>query len=259
MIAAEALGRSERLRALARTPPEPDLDPAARAVLAARWAERGRHELATSHAFTEVARALAECGADSAHVAAAESAVDEERHHAELCLLVAEHYAGAALPAPRAAPVQRAKFEGASPREASLLYVVMHCALGESIASAYLGHCLERAGTELTREALRVMLADEVRHARLGFACLAGASPESRVLVQRALPSLLRAVLDFWLDEHDYPESIPAGHGCLARFELREAVREGLDELVMPGLELVGVGTRGGRSELERAGYFGRR
>ncbi len=259
MSSAAALSRSEQLRALARNPPEAGLEPAARAVLAARWAERGKHELATSHAFTEVVRALAECGAAAEQIATAESAVEEERFHAELCLLVAEHYAGHQLPAPCAAPVQRARFEGASPREASLLYVVMHCALGESIASAYLGHCLERAGMELTREALRVMLADEVRHARLGFACLAGASAESRVLVQRALPSLLRAVLDFWLDEHDYPELIPEGHGCLGRRELRAAVREGLDELVMPGLEHVGVGTRAGRAELERAGYFGRR
>ena len=257
MTPAGAADTSERLRALART--EPGLEPAARAVLAARWAERARHELATSLAFVEVGRALAECGAEGEQCATARFAVNEEKLHAELCALIAEHYAGTTLPAPRAEPAQPARFDGASPREASLLYVVMHCAIGESIASAYLGRCLETAGTELTHEALRMMLADEVRHARLGFAFLARTSAQGRELVQRALPSLLRAVLEFWVDERGYPDAIPAGHGCLDRRELRAAVREGLEELVLPGLELVGVGTRAGRDGLERSGYFGRR
>lgn len=248
-----------RVRSLAGTSPAAELAPAARTALAARWGQRAAHELATSLAFVEVSRALVECHAAPAELEVAAAAVSEERLHSELCQLVAEHYAGASLAAPHAEPADRARFAGASPAEASLLYVVMHCAIGEGIASAYLGRCLEDAGTELTREALRLMLADEVRHARLGFGFLAGASPENRTLVGRALPSLLRAVLGFWLDERDYPDTVPQGHGCLDRRDLELAVRQGLDELVLPGLEFVGVATRAGRDELERGRYFGRR
>jgi hypothetical protein len=103
------------------------------------------------------------------------------------------------------------------------------------------------------------MLADEVRHARLGFHFLAQRGASERGLVEAALPSLLDTVLAFWLDERGCPPDLPTGHGCLRSTEIREAVREGLDELVLPGFEHLGIDVRAGRELVERRSYFGRR
>lgn len=255
----EAPAELARFHALAARESQPNLEVAERNELASRWLERAQNELATSYAFLEVARALEECGAPEDDLAAARAAIDEERAHASIGRVVAEHYAGTALTLAPASPVKRASFRGADARQSSVLYVAMQCALGESIAAAYLGRCLESARTELTREAVRTMLADEVRHARLGFRFLAGSAPCDRELVQAALPSLFETVLAFWLDERRYPPQLPPGHGCLGARELRESVRAGLEELVLPGFEHVGIDVGAGRAFLERRGYFGRR
>jgi hypothetical protein len=228
------------------------------AVLAARWAARAHHELETSFAFVEVARALAETGAPAEDVAVARQAIEDERLHARLCSDLAATFAGSRLPDPAAGAVPRASFAGCDTREASVLYVVMQCALGEGVAAGYLGRCLDAAESEPVRAALRTMLADEVRHARLGYRYLAGLDERDRMLVARALPRLAETVLDFWLDLRDYPRALPSGYGCLAAAELVEAVREGWQELVMPGFEHVGIPVAETRAAVARRGYFGR-
>jgi hypothetical protein len=248
-----------RFRTLLSRAPAPTLGGAERAVLASRWGERARNELATGDAFAEVARALSECEASAEDLGAARAAAADERRHASVALLVAEYYAGRALPPLSTSPVARASFDRAGEREASLLYVVMHCALGESIAASYLGRCLEAARTELTHAAIRMMLADEVEHARFGFRFLAGRSRAESALVEAALPRLLQIVLAFWLDERGYPRELAPGHGCLTTGEVRAAVREALEELVFPGFEHVGIGVRRGRELVASRGYFGRR
>jgi hypothetical protein len=235
------------------------MSPGEGALLGVRWAERARNELQTSLAFIEVARALEETGASAAEVAGARQAVEDERLHARLCSELAASFAGAPLPDPVANAVPRASFAGCTSREGSVLYIVMQCALGEGIAAGYLGRCLDAAQSDPVRGALRTMLADEVRHARLGYRCLANLDEGDRGLVARALPRLAETVLDFWLDLGDYPSALPPGHGCLGAAELVDAVREGWEELVMPGFEHVGIAVAETRAVVERRGYFGRR
>jgi hypothetical protein len=68
-----------------------------------------------------------------------------------------------------------------------------------------------------------------------------------------ALPTLLRLGRDAWLDE-PRPEFHDPRHGVLGREGFPELMRIGLEELVLPGFDHVGVDSRAGREWLAREG-----
>jgi hypothetical protein len=220
---------------------------AERSVLGLRWADRAQNELRTSGVFAEVTRALEEVGAPLALVEVARRGIDDEARHAKICLLAAEHYAREPPRTPVSEAIPRASFTGCSPREASVLYVALHCAINESVAAEYLRRCQRAACSDFAREATRQLLEDEVRHARLGFSFLASLSAADRRLVKEALPSLLATVRAVWLELSDYPAELPPGHGCLNAAALAESVESALAELVLPGFAYLGLATDSAR------------
>jgi len=250
---ARAPGTKTASWALERLPiDDPVLDTlgeADRRALADRWQARAANELATSTAFAEVYRGLVGLGAPFELLAGAATAVEDELRHARICQHVAGRYAGRDLGEPSARPTPPPRFEGASERQARVLHVVLHTCLNEGFAVAYLGACLERATAPLAHAAVQEIMRDEIDHARLGWAFLAGAAPADRTLVEQALPELVRFAKHIWLADDRYPETLPAGHGCLGRDELRPLVAEALQDLVLPGFEHVGVSTMGVRAE----------
>ncbi|HEU5075783.1 MAG TPA: hypothetical protein VFU02_16435, partial [Polyangiaceae bacterium] len=137
--------------------------------------------------------------------------------------------------------------------ESAVLYVVMTCAINESIAAGYLDACARASRCKLARAANRALLRDEVKHARLGFAFLGWCSASDRSLVGQALPSLVGTALDHWLDPHDYPTRLPEGYGCIDHASLRSAVLAALEALVLPGFEHLGIGVNPVRRLLHEA------
>jgi hypothetical protein len=253
-------GSLEKLRKLAES--DAILEPLAerdREVLAARWLDRAHNEQATSAVFAEVSNALERLSAPQSLVQAARTAVDDEQRHAQIAWLCAEYYAGRALPAPPARRVSTADFAGCSPRESAVLYVVMQCAINESIAAGYLKACAAAARSALTKQANLSILGDEVRHARLGWSFLSWCSAADRSLVGEALPSLFTTVVRGWFDIDGYPQSLSEGHGCLDGPALTAAALSALEELVLPGFEHTGFDTESVQRMLRERGYLGRR
>jgi hypothetical protein len=241
-----------------RPPPADDpeleaLGEADRGALTERWRARATNELATSTTFAEIYRGFVALGAPLELLAGAARAIDDELRHAWICHDVATRYARRDLDAPTIAPTAPPRFQGCNERESRVLHVVLHACLNEGFAVAYLGACLERATAPLAHAAVQELMRDEVEHARLGWAFLAGASQADRNLVEQALPELVRHAKRIWLYDDGYPETLPKGHGCLGLDELRPLVAQALDELVLPGFEHVGVTTTRTRLELDRA------
>ncbi len=96
----------------------------------------------------------------------------------------------------------------------------------------------------MVRAAVRELLADEVDHARVGWALLGTdrLAPRLRCEVSAALPALVRLARQRWLARADeLPERLPRGHGCLPRGEVIEVVDHALRSLVLPGFSHVGL------------------
>ena len=106
-------------------------------------------------------------------------------------------------------------------------------------------------------EALRALLSDEVRHARIGWTVLA--SPElgvtARGAIARAMPILLDACVGAWLSDVASEDSavLPRGHGSLPPAELRSTVEDTLNAVIVPGLEHVGIDPAPARAWLRNA------
>jgi hypothetical protein len=140
------------------------------------WPMRAAEELRSALVFRALARSAREARTPPPWPARFAGAVRDEVRHARLCAAVGLRL-GAPAPLYDARPV-RARLEGLHDpllRVAALL--VVEVAMGETISM-----CLFRAGRRaavepLTRSALTSILADEVRHQRLGWAGAASLMP----------------------------------------------------------------------------------
>ena len=222
-----------------------------RARVASVWIARAESEARAIHAFAAIGADLVALDAPSALREIAARAVGEEADHARRCALLASSYAGRPLAVP-AARAGLPTFARAPERLRPVLRVLVACALQETVSSSFIARCRERATAPPVRELLRVLLADEVDHARLGWAVLALPSlgDEIRGLVGGLLPDLVGILARTWADPPDVPPAL-AGHGCLPRAEVHEVVRGALRDLVLPGFAALGVDTAPARRRVD--------
>lgn len=220
-------------------PDDPTVEalPAAdRAELATHWLQRGASELRVGESFAVIRDALAEHASD--HLAAlAARAVDDEARHAQLSRVVASRYAGVELaPLPRL-PHSVPAHASAPPALRRSLWVVGQCCLNETIATAVLEASFAATRAPLARAALRELLADEVDHARIGWAHLAELDAGVRDSLGPWLLPLTRANVRMWrTTPRDYPSRPElVEHGALTRELLEGAIQAALRDLVIPG------------------------
>ena len=123
------------------------------------------------------------------------------------------------------------------------LHVIGQCLLNETTASAFLERCHAGARTRPVRFVLKALMADDIDHARIGWAHLASPrlSLDRRREVGAWLPSLIRANARVW-GEHPPLPSSPAleANGCPSLEETAAAVDGALRELIVPGLARLG-------------------
>ncbi len=124
----------------------------------------------------------------------ARAAADEARHGA-LCDEIAVAYGD--VPPARPADDEPLPLDTALGRSALL---VAACCVSETIASAYLEHCLAGATDPTARRALHELLRDEIGHAQLGWAHLAavGRDPVARGPMRAALRDLVERARTTW-------------------------------------------------------------
>jgi hypothetical protein len=143
-----------------------ELDAQEQGALAAHWTELGLMEHASVAAFARFVLELLSLGAPAALVKRAQAALSDEIAHAELCFGLASRYSGHDV-GPAALALDGA-LERRTPVEIGLNAFVEAC-LGETQAAAEAEASLEQATDPDVRRVLGKIVADEARHAELGF------------------------------------------------------------------------------------------
>jgi hypothetical protein len=226
------------------------LDATTRARVAKLWRSRATAELRVASIFAVLSRELLEFGADPAVIRIATRAVSDEVRHADICRALAERYEGAPVAFPPPGPVPMPSLARApAPLRPTLHAVAMGC-VNETVASAWLEASFAQTTVPLARAAIRELMADDVHHARMGWAHIGSShvTKAMRAEVSAWLPRLLAAVVGPWLrDAPTYGEGVPA-HGMPSEETTRKVVVRALHEIVLPGLESLGVDARAGRA-----------
>ncbi|HEX2873174.1 MAG TPA: hypothetical protein VHP33_18060 [Polyangiaceae bacterium] len=234
--------RLEKVRRLAETDVvSGELEPEARRAVAQLWARRAEGELSAATTFSGLHRDCVALGSSATITQLTARAVSDEHFHVALSLMMAEHYQGEPAPS----PVPRAdawRFESCGPDVAPALRFLLHCALNETIAVAYLRQCLREAKSVLIQAALRELLHDEIAHSRVGWAQIAAVAgrPAIRASLCRELPALLVLVSNAWCEPMK-GSGCPPGHGGLSESGTRAVTEETLQTLVLPGLMRFGI------------------
>ncbi len=236
------------------------LDPKVRHLLARHWRDRATAELGVASVFAVIARELLETGADPAVLRIAARAVSDEVRHADICRLLSERYAGESVPWPAPAPAPLPVHAPAHELLRPTLHVVAMGCINETIASAWLERCQQDTTAPLPRAAIRELLADDVHHARLGWAHLASSfvPADVRPKIAAWLPRLLEAAAWPWIgDENGPPEVGVPEHGYPSGQTTRDVVAATVRDVILVGFAQLGVETAPARAwYMERFGGF---
>src|SRR5688500_3626515 len=169
-----------------------------RALLATLWQERASSESSVRGVFQQLVGELVATGAHPEVIALAERAEGDEARHAAICAELAAAYHGSELTIALSPPVRLAANPSDPPRLRTALHIVNVCCISETIASAFVDACLAECASDALRDVHGRHLADEVRHARIGWAHLASLTSEERGAIASRLPELLRVQVTAW-------------------------------------------------------------
>lgn len=224
------------------------LDPGARERIGREWQRRAEVELTAATLSAQLARDLLLAHAIPAVLELAAQAVVDELHHARLCHAVAERYLGRPVPLPRSRRIDEPRFGSAGPELSRLLCLVLHCCVNETLATVCLREGLKAAESPTAHAVTRRLLADDLNHARLGWAHLASSAidDDARHHLARALPTLLKLGVEGWRDEPRADFDAPA-HGVLGNERFPRLMQEAVAELILPGFDYVGIDTASAR------------
>jgi hypothetical protein len=213
-----------------------------RRITGESWAFRARVEREAAARFLRLAPAIADFDAESPVPALMRSAADDERLHAVLCAGLASAYGASAVA--DAADVAIAP-RHLAPRAAILYEVVAACCITETESVATLATLLAEPLEPDVEKVLREIARDEVAHGRMGWAHLAREAAAYDVsFLSPLIPTMLSGTVDETLfAPGDAPSDAPEllRHGVLPHSQKRAIFVRALQEVVIPGLEQLGI------------------
>ena len=126
---------------------------------------------------------------------------------------------------------------------ATLFIIAMSC-INETVACGVLEAAIGQARSPLARAALSTILADEIDHARAGWAHLA--SPYVTAEIKEALPPWLHRLHSVKLrelveEEGPLPGEDFGPHGMLTRRQSQQVVHATLVDVMFPGYRRAGI------------------
>jgi hypothetical protein len=205
------------------------------------WRIRERTEREAAALFARLASDLAESGGPEPLAALAARCADDERVHAEHCrAIIAELAPGLGM-------LDADERIALGPRDASAARRALYAsvALGcvtESLSTALLLELRPRAELPVVRRALDVILEDEVRHSRLGWAHLALAASRGDVgWIAPFVPAMIDAALDAERPVSGPGEGGLARYGILDREDAARICRATIESTIRPGLARFGA------------------
>jgi hypothetical protein len=236
--------RDELIELSREAPGLPPLAAKERALVAALWLGRAESEARAAIVFEHLVDDLNALEAPVVLLTMAVRAIDEEREHARICAAVASVYRGEQLETPIPAPFEVVRFAEAPAQLRPLLRVLVSCALSESSATVFLERVRAASTAPIVREATRLLMRDEIDHARIGWGLLAAptVTDELRAALGAWLPTLCEMTLRIWRNRPalDTPRDLRA-YGCLPWDEVDDCIVEALQTMVLPGFVALGV------------------
>ena len=216
-----------------------------RTELARVWLARSATEYRVASSFEVIRDALAALRADPSLVTLADRAIDDEHRHAEICRFTASCFAGKELELPAPLPFSYPQHASAPEELRRALWVVGQCCFNETLASGFLETASSSASAPMAHRALSELLSDEIDHARLGWAFLAGLEPKLRAGVEPWVPALARSNLRMWRESpRDYPATPDfIAKGAPSGELIEGALLRALRDLILPGLQALALST----------------
>jgi hypothetical protein len=219
-------------------------------AIAAVWESRASAEAGVHAYVTLILEDLRAIGADAKVIELATRMRADEERHVAICVDVASRYAGRPIATPPPRPFVDPLNEVPLPLRATLR-VVSTCCIGETIASAWVDESARRTQPKWLHAILRKHLADEIVHARVGWAHLASVADRSTIAAW--LPRLLQWNLNAWRSfDPRWPEDGFPEHGLPSHADTRLWVDDAIASLVLPGFDQLGIDTAAARAYLER-------
>jgi hypothetical protein len=214
----------------------------ARGVIALVWSTRAESELAAAGVFSRLDAAVRARDAAPEVLALLGRAPAEETRHAAICRKVARRYGVTSESAPVPTPALPT-FGQADAALNATLNVVLNCCISETVAVEFLRTCRAAAHGTTVQRALRLLLRDEMNHARVGWAHLASSQvgERERREVGAALPVLARIARAAWTKSPGPPAAEATGHGWLSDESVGELFDGVMNDVIVPGLRHVGV------------------
>lgn len=214
-------------------------------AVARAWRVRERVEREAARLFAGLAVELDTAGVDRTLVRLADQAARDELEHATRCRRICDAREPGLAPLALGPPIRLGPAD-LSPRRRLLYEAVAISCVTETMSVALLGAMRDVVTEEQIAETVRHILADEVSHARLGWAVLAAEAKRTGVAwLEPHLPGMIRAAV------HEESSALPAEpgsagdlsqYGVLTRVRVDEVVRETLDQVILPGLRSLGIG-----------------
>jgi hypothetical protein len=221
-------------------------------MLAQYWRSRGEGEMGAESYFRRVIEDLKILHAAPALLKLAERACRDERKHGLWGRDWAVFFGHPDHSEPVASRTRPLEFRGASARDNRILRVAF-AALTETCGCHVLADVRPRITFPPLRRNNQQHLSDEVVHARLCWGFLTSLGQRDRAMLQRFLPTLLRALPIAVCDgpeSDDYDHLVPWGY--LTPRVLNDSYQRALREVIEPGLLYLGLVPGGVASELEK-------
>ena len=228
------------------------LEPEVRAELARIWAERIPTEYRSITGFSTLSFDFIAAGAPVDLVAVCHRVCIDELRHTELAVRMVEIYGGHLPDLPREISSLPSDTALDVVSQACRSAIVLSC-LGETFACTELAMLRERAVDPVVEGVLRIFLADEIVHARVGWAYLAHAfktaGEHTRKTVAAAIPEYVAGIAANLFGTDERPAAVDvtnddarlANHGVCSMREEQDLYRKFIPEVFIPGLRAVGV------------------
>jgi hypothetical protein len=212
-----------------------------RETLAAYWWRRAEGEMTSWVGFRHVLADLQAEGSPQAIIALAERAVSDEHRHALWCRDFAVHFGRDSANSevtPRSE--QPIEFRGASPAQNRLLRILL-CCFTETVGCFILRHVRAVMTEPVFLQNNQRHLADELQHSRVGWGHLATLNAAQREFLREWSPRVLALLPVACCEgpELERPDLVPFGY--FTPSVLRAAYDEALSEVILPGLEHLGL------------------
>jgi len=210
------------------------------------WRLRERTEHEASALFRRLAADLQAAGAPPELSELATRSADDELRHAVHCRKIIDALVPGLAPLAPDLAIRLGPASSSAADRALYASVALGC-VTESLSTALLIELRPGAEAGVVREALDVILEDEVRHSRLGWAYLAHEAARRDVaFLTPAVPAMLRAALEaesastgLALEESER-ESLRAW-GILPPSDVARITRSTIEHVIEPGLARFGV------------------